>query len=306
MPSTVCLERVDGLHRRVAQVESRLQFSRNHIRRAGARVQIRHLEGGGLEVFVPLVPFTAGQFGQRRRERMDRVHGQVRIGDMALGAVHRESPRQRAAASDLDGVPERGVAGRLPDDAPVDPIAAPQQGFDDPLGAVHAGPFFVARDQKGNGAAMFGMRRHELLGRGHHGSQTALHIRRATSVKHSVAHGGLKGLGAPFFERSGRHDIGVPGKAQHRPGRATACPEILDIAVVELLDPEPGGLEAANHEVLAALISGRDRGPAHQIHGQFKCSRHVFVREKTSGFRGVVIRMTSDRTHNALASVSPG
>ncbi len=44
------------LHGVVAQVEAGLELARNHVRRAGAGVEVRDLEGGGLEMLVALVP----------------------------------------------------------------------------------------------------------------------------------------------------------------------------------------------------------------------------------------------------------
>ena len=49
------------------------QFGRNHVRRAGAGVYVRHLERRRREMRVALVPARRGEFGQRRRGVMDRV-----------------------------------------------------------------------------------------------------------------------------------------------------------------------------------------------------------------------------------------
>ncbi len=79
-----------GLNRGVAQVEARLQLPRNDIRRTRAGIQVGHLERRWLEVLGALVPLAAGQLCEGRRQRMDRVLRQLRVGDVPLHAVHGE------------------------------------------------------------------------------------------------------------------------------------------------------------------------------------------------------------------------
>src|SRR6185295_7074094 len=124
------LESVDGLHRRVAQVESSLELARYYIGRASSRIEVGDLEAGGLEVLIALVPGARGELGQGRRESVHRILGELRIRNVPLHAMHREPAGERAATSDLDGVAELLLARRLADDAPVDLLTALAQRLD--------------------------------------------------------------------------------------------------------------------------------------------------------------------------------
>jgi hypothetical protein len=61
-------EIVDGLHRRVAQIEPRLEFAGDDVGGARTGVQIRDLKARGLEVFVAGIPIARREFGECRRE----------------------------------------------------------------------------------------------------------------------------------------------------------------------------------------------------------------------------------------------
>src|SRR5712675_3478945 len=113
-------ETVDGLLRGKAQIEARLQLSRDDIGCARAGRNIRYLETGGLKMLVAAIPGSRREFGQRGRHGMYRVVGELRVGNMPLNSVHRETPAQAAAPADFDGVAEGALARRLPDQAPVD------------------------------------------------------------------------------------------------------------------------------------------------------------------------------------------
>ena len=73
-------------------------------------MDVADLPARWLEILAAGVPATgivdADQFGQCRRERMHRVLGEVRVGDVALHALDGELGRQRAAAAVLDHVAE--------------------------------------------------------------------------------------------------------------------------------------------------------------------------------------------------------
>ena len=64
---------------------------------------------------------------------------------------------------------------------------------------------------------VFGMLRDEALGGGDHGGEAALHVGGAATVQDAVADDRLERIGLPLLARSGRHDIGMTGEAQHRP-----------------------------------------------------------------------------------------
>ena len=154
IPSTVCFEPLLGLHRRVAQIEARLQLARDDVRRAGARVEVRHLEGGRLEVLGALIPHAAGELGQRRGQGMDRVLRQLRIGDVALHAVNGEPPAEGAAAADLDVSPMRARWMARPTTHQSMRSPRARERFHHALGAVHRRPFLVTGDQEGDRAVV--------------------------------------------------------------------------------------------------------------------------------------------------------
>ena len=152
--STVACDRLHGLLRRETHVEARLQFPGNHVRRAGSRREVRHLKCRRLEMRVALVPGPRHQFRQRRRKRMHGVVGGLRVGHVALDPAYGQAAAQASAPADLDHVAQLAVAGGLADEAPIDPLAARLQHLDDAAGTVDGGPLLVARDQKGDRAAV--------------------------------------------------------------------------------------------------------------------------------------------------------
>jgi hypothetical protein len=59
----------------------------NDVARAGAGVDVADLPAGGREELVAFVPARGHQLGQRRRQLVDRVARQLRVGDVALDAL---------------------------------------------------------------------------------------------------------------------------------------------------------------------------------------------------------------------------
>ena len=267
-------ERVDGLHRRVAQIEARLEFARDDVGCARAGVQIRDLKARGLEIFVAGVPFSRREFGECRRERVHRIFGLMRIGHVALHAVHGEAARERTAATDLDGVADGLFARGFADDAIVDAFAAGVEGLDDALGAIDRGAFFVAGDQKCDRAAVARMGADEFFGGGDHGRETAFHVGRAASVEHAIADGRHEGVAAPFFEWPGRHDVGMACEAEQWPLATPDRPKILDVAVTQRFDGEPQRLETLTHDLLTAGIGRGDGVAGHEVLGECEGRRH--------------------------------
>src|ERR1700676_4620965 len=105
-------------------------------------------------MLVAMIPGSRREFGQGGRQRMHRVIGELRVGDMPLNSVYRETPAQAAAPADLDGVAEDTLARRLADQTAVDGLFAFAQHFNYPARAVHRRPFFVAGYQECDGAAI--------------------------------------------------------------------------------------------------------------------------------------------------------
>ena len=109
----------------------------NHVWSACACIEVRDLKTGRLKVFVACVPGASGQLHERRCERVNRIVRKLRVCDVALNAMHRQAPAQRATSSDLDGVAELRLARWFADDAQVDPLATRFEHFDDATCPVH-------------------------------------------------------------------------------------------------------------------------------------------------------------------------
>src|SRR5689334_4659248 len=81
-------------------------------------------------------------------QTMRRVVGEMRVGSMALYAVHGESAGQTAAPTDLDHVAEKLRAGRFADEAGIDDFASRREPIQDLPGAIDRIAFLVTGDQE--------------------------------------------------------------------------------------------------------------------------------------------------------------
>ncbi len=169
---------------------------------------------------------------------MDRVVDETRIGHVTRFAQHAQRSRQRAAAPVLDRIAEGLLARRLADQAPVDLLSAALEVIDDPACPVARIAFFIAGDQKSNGAAVPGAARDESLAGGHHGGQAAFHVGGATPIEEAVVEMGGEWRRDPIALGPARHDVGVAGEAEQRRGAAAAGPEIFDLSEGQPLDIE--------------------------------------------------------------------
>ena len=137
---------------------------------------------------------------------------------MPLHAVHGETPAQGAAAADLDGIAQRGLARGLADQAPIDALLALAQHLDHAAGAVDRWPLLIAGDQEGDRAAVLRIAAHKFLAGGHHGRQPALHVGRAAAVQE-------RRPGSPAQRDRDRHSSSGPRAARRRYGRQNKTPE---------------------------------------------------------------------------------
>ena len=104
-------------------VEQEPDLGGDDVRRRIADIDADHFEVRRIEVGIARVERRVVQRREHRGERPDRVVGDVRIGDMALAAVQRQPPRQRARRPCLIVSPSVFDAGRLADDAMVEVLA---------------------------------------------------------------------------------------------------------------------------------------------------------------------------------------
>ena len=112
---------------RVAQIEPALQLAGHDVRRARVARHVDHLERRRRKVRVAGIDGLARHRRDELRERMDRVVGRERVGDVTLHAADRHDPGQAAAPPDADRVAEPRSARRLADDAVLKRLAAARQ-----------------------------------------------------------------------------------------------------------------------------------------------------------------------------------
>ena len=135
-----------------ADIEDEPHLARNDVRRRIADVDADDLEIRGIEVFCAMIERRRQEGGQYRRQRPDRIIRDVGIADVALAAVEDETAGQRAAPAVLDRVAERLDAGRLADDAMVEPLAPGERPVEKLDCAVDRRAFLVAGDKEADRA----------------------------------------------------------------------------------------------------------------------------------------------------------
>ncbi len=212
-----------------------------------------------------------GQLGQRRGREMNRVLRQVRVGDVALLAVHGQGAAEGATTAVLDYVAEQGGARRFADDAPVQALVALAQALDHCLGAVLGRAFFIAGDEEADGALVLRVIGDEALHGDDHARQAALHVRCATAAEHAIfidAH--VEWLVLPGVQRAGGHHVGVAGEAQHGAVATAFGPEVLHLFDAHAFDLEAAGSQATHHQFLATFVDRGHGRAANQVESEFQ------------------------------------
>ena len=250
---------------RVAEVEQRLGVPGNDVVRPGPGGDVRHLEAGWREVLAAFVPHGVGQLRQQPCHIVDRIAGEMGVGDVALDAPDRDGSAQRPAPPDLHGVAEPVGARRLADQAPVDALAAPAEGLHDPADPVHRRSLLVAGDEQRDGAVVLRVPVDEALEGGDHGCDASLHVGGAASVEAPVAERRLERRAAPLFEGTGRHHVGMSQQHQQRTVGPAPGPEIVHVGEGYRLRPEAERGQSLGEDRLAAGVLGGDRGAANQL-----------------------------------------
>jgi hypothetical protein len=231
-------------------------------------VDVGALERGRRQRPVAVVPTDRGKLGERGRDEVDRVAGELRVGDVTLHAAHPEGARERAAPAVLDRVAEAVRGGGLADDAVVDALAARGQPLDDLHGAVGRDTFLVGGEQQRDRPVVPRVCRHERLGGGHERRNRAFHVGRPAPVEPAVAHLGAERVAVPGVERAGGHDVGVAGEAHQRPGLAAPQPQVGDAVARQRLGAKAERGEALRDQRLAAVVVGGDGAPRDELAGE--------------------------------------
>ena len=269
------LQILGGRRRREAEVEVDAAGPGDHVADAGSGMDVGDLECRRREEFVAVVPAGGREFGERRRQHVHRVAGQVRVGHMPLHALYGQPSREGAAPPVLDRVAEPVDRGRLADDAVVDCLAAGAQGFHHLGRAVGRRAFLVRGQQQRDRPAVVRLRAHELLGGHHESGDRALHVRGAAPDEDAIAERRREGVRTPLVERPGRNDIGVPRKDEYRRGAAAPQPEVRHAVAGDGLSDEAQRRQSRGDQRLAAAVIGRDGLPGDQFAGEFEGRVHA-------------------------------
>ena len=154
-----------------------------------------------------------------------------------------------------------------------------------------------------------GWRRTNSSHGGDHGREAALHIGRTAPVQEAVRDHGVKGIAAPLIQRPRRHHIGVAGEAEHRSAGPALGPEIVHRPEAQVLDGEAYGLEAIDHQRLAAAVGGTDRRACNQLlrqHQGIGLRRRRHQKRSTGAWRRRLIHTPKTPKHRAAMSTQPG
>lgn len=220
-----------------AKVEVNHASAWNHVARACACVDVADLPTSGREKFVAGVPFDRHQLGQSRCQPMDRIFGQLRVGDVTLHTLHRELAAHAATAPVFDHVARALHRGGFAHDAPVQTFTPGFQGLADLDRAVQRRAFFIAGEQEGDVDQRRWLRGHKLFTRHHHGGQRRFHVAAATAIQHAIAVGGGERVVGPLLNWPGGHYIGVTGKHQGFGVRLCAASNRPQVAHPKALGP---------------------------------------------------------------------
>ena len=219
----------------VAEVEVNHHLAGNHIRCARAAVDVADLPAGGGKEGIALVPFHGRQLGQRRHRLVDGVARQLGVGNVALHAFDGQAATEGATAPIFDHVPRLLDGGGLAHNAPVHALAARAERLADDFGAVMAGAFFIAGQQKGKVQRGAGVGGQKVFHRHNESSDGGFHIAGAAPKQLAIVVGGGEWRAAPLLHRAGGHHIGVARKNQGfgmRQAGAAHGPQVVHVKVI--------------------------------------------------------------------------
>ena len=182
-----------------------------------ADIDGRDLQRRGWKCAVPWSSGVAVSACSMRDQAMRRVVGEMRIGGMALHAVTVSEPVHAAAPADLDHVAERLGAGRLADDAGIEPLAARRQPVEQLARAVDRDRLLVAGDEQADRAAEVRRRAREERARTAATKAAIAPFMSAAPrpIEHAVARSRRRTDRRDQAARvARRHDVGMAGEAE--------------------------------------------------------------------------------------------
>ena len=128
------------------------------------------------------------------------------------------------------------------------------------------------------------MHREELFNAGNECRNRSFHVRRTACIQHTIAHGWGEWLGRPLFNRSCRHNIGVPCKYEGFRCLCCTCAHRPQIGHAKIIRPadDVGALKAQRlkarfEQGLTARVIGGVRAQFEQFAGEIKSGHHIFL-----------------------------
>ncbi len=246
------------------------------------------------------------QHGQKPRHRIVR---QMRIGDMALTAGHRQMAGQAATAAVLDHIAERVRVGRLADDAGIRLLPVGSGPFHHFHRAVDGIALFIAGDHQADRSAGTGFQ--NPRGGGDKGGDSAFHVGGTTAIETPVGNLGIESAMRPGGLVADRNHIRMAGKAQMRPAIADAGEEIVDAFIALAKGKARAGkaerCQLGLEKVERAAFMRRDRRaadqPLRQIDGMRRPGTH---QSRSSSLTDVFDRVFSSTCLMITAQESDG
>ena len=116
---------------------------------------------------------------------------------------------------------------------------------------------------------MIGIFGNESLAGGNKAGNAGFHVRSAAAIQTAFTLGRFKRGRIPFFNRACRHNVGMPGKAEHRSLRTAAQPNIFGVSKMKLFYGKTDFLQAFGQQLLAVLIIRRNGRAGNQLFGKF-------------------------------------
>ena len=177
----------------------------------------------------------------------------------------------RAAAADLDGVAQRLAVARFAENAVVEGLAVLRRPVEQLRRAVDGDALLVAGDQERDRAFWLAAVGGEIVQRGGDaGSDPALHVDGAASIKDAVGNLACERRMRPRCLVAGRHHVGMAGEHQVRRSGADAGVEILHVGRAgfgegHAVGGEARGLQQCFQIAERAAFRGCHGGTAQQV-----------------------------------------
>ena len=245
----------------MAEVDPQPRLAGHDVRRPHPGGQLEDLHRARREKGVAFVPARRHQLGEGGREAVRRIVRALGVGDVALDALDRDPPGERASPPRLVGVAQHRLARRLDDQRAVEPHTATQKFVQRTGGAVVGWALLVARQEQGGGSR----RPFQSDDRRRHGR---LHVARAPPDQEGVALHRLERVARPALARKDHVDMTVEGEPRSRAARR---PEVARVGVFEDLHGEAGLFQAGREQVEDPGVVGGDAGECDEPFEKGEC-----------------------------------